>query len=546
MKLNYAHQPIADAPLARTCCALNRISLHHLRLVVYLSLLLTLVAGCGGNAKPAESSVPGLPTSKVQAPVPMPPPAQDSGLETTEAVTPATHVISLPTRFEHWKGDLDGMVKRKLIRALVINSKAGFFFDRGRPRGLNYEALQEFDKFVNKKLGNPIPAIKVAYIPVSTSQLASALKEGMGDIAATGIIITPEREKEFDFTAPLMTGVKLILVTNVDAPTPKSLDELSGQEVWVNPVTISFHKLQSLNESLKKAGKPEIKIMASDSNLTEEDLLEMTNSGLIPATVAFDFRAKFWAQIYPNIRLQPDIVLQEEGDIGWAMRKNSPQLKQMLNEFSQSHEAGTTFGNMMLTRYLKNTNWVKNSTNSADMQKFNSYIQYFKKYGAEYDFDFLMLAAQGYQESMLDQNRRSRAGAVGVMQVIPKYAAANPINIPNVNEAEPNIHAGAKMLHNITVTYFNDPEIKPTDKTLFTFAAYNAGPSRVKKLRRMATEQGLNPNIWFGNVELMAAKDIGQETVQYVSNIYKYYVAYKTSLEEKALRAKAMQSLSKQ
>jgi membrane-bound lytic murein transglycosylase MltF len=339
--------------------------------------------------------------------------------------------------------------------------------------------------------------------------------------------------------------VKLILVTNSDAPAPKSLDELSGQEVWVNPLTIAYEKLVSINESLKKAGKSEIKLMASDSNLTEEDLLEMTNSGLIPATIAFDFRAKFWSQIFPNIRLQPDVVVQDEGDVAWAMRKNSPQLKQVLDEFSQSHQTGTTFGNMMLKRYLKDTKWIRNSTNTAEIQKFNSYVQYFKKYGEEYDFDFLMLAAQGYQESMLDQDRKSPAGAVGVMQVIPKYAAAKPINIPNVNLAEPNIHAGAKMLHNITVTYFNEPGISPTDKTLLTFAAYNAGPGRVKKLRRMATEQGLNPNVWFGNVELMAAKDIGQETVQYVSNIYKYYVAYKTTLEQQALREKAKQSISK-
>jgi membrane-bound lytic murein transglycosylase MltF len=199
----------------------------------------------------------------------------------------------------------------------------------------------------------------------------------------------------------------------------------------------------------------------------------------------------------------------------------------------------------MLKRYLKDTKWVKNSTSAREMQKFNTYVTYFKKYGQEYDFDYLMLAAQGYQESMLNQDLRSRAGAVGLMQVMPKYAAAKPISISNVDQAEPNIRAGAKMVHNITVTYFNDPEIDPTNKTLLTFAAYNAGPSRIAKLRTMATAQGLDPNVWFGNVELMAAKDIGQETVQYVSNIFKYYVAYKASLEQFAIRDKAKQAVVK-
>jgi membrane-bound lytic murein transglycosylase MltF len=338
--------------------------------------------------------------------------------------------------------------------------------------------------------------------------------------------------------------VKLIPVTNAAAPSPKTLDELSGQEVWVNPLTLAYQTLMTFNESLKKQGRPAIKLIASDSNLTEEDLLEMTNAGLIPATVAFDFRAQFWAQVYRNIRLHPDVVVRGEGDVAWAMRKNSPQLKQMLDEFFQTHRLGTVFGNMMLKRYLKDTKWVKNSTSANEMRKFNAYVDYFKKYGREYNFDYLMLAAQGYQESMLNQDTKSRAGAVGVMQVMPKYAAAKPINIFHVDQPEPNIRAGVKMLHNITVTYFDDPEIDATNKTLMTFAAYNAGPARVAKLRRMAKEQGLNPNVWFGNVELMAAKDIGQETVQYVSNIFKYYVAYKTTLEQNAIREKAKQAVA--
>jgi membrane-bound lytic murein transglycosylase MltF len=197
----------------------------------------------------------------------------------------------------------------------------------------------------------------------------------------------------------------------------------------------------------------------------------------------------------------------------------------------------------MLQRYLKSTKWVKDATSSAEMAKFQSYVKYFQEYGQEYDFDYLMLEAQGYQESTLNQGLRSPRGAVGVMQVLPQYAAANPINIKNVQDADANIHAGVKMMHNIAEKYFNDPGIDSTNKTLFTFAAYNAGPGRVAKLRRMAQEQGLDPNRWFGNVELMAAKDIGQETVQYVSNIYKYYVAYKMAAAQTEVREKAKQGV---
>jgi membrane-bound lytic murein transglycosylase MltF len=122
--------------------------------------------------------------------------------------------------------------------------------------------------------------------------------------------------------------------------------------------------------------------------------------------------------------------------------------------------------------------------------------------------------------------------------VIPKYAAAKPIGIANVNTADGNIHAGVKMLRNIDDTYFKDPAIDRTNKTMFVFASYNAGPNRIARLRRKASQMGLDPNVWFGNVELVVAKDIGQETVTYVSNIYKYYVAYKMALEQRQTRDK--------
>jgi membrane-bound lytic murein transglycosylase MltF len=118
------------------------------------------------------------------------------------------------------------------------------------------------------------------------------------------------------------------------------------------------------------------------------------------------------------------------------------------------------------------------------------------------------------------------------MQVIPKYAAAPPISISNVDIAENNIHAGAKMLYNIAETYFKDNKLDPTNKTLMVFACYNTGPSRIVRLRKKAASEDLDPNQWFGNVELVVAKSVGQETVQYVSNIYKYYVAYEMTLEE--------------
>jgi len=297
-------------------------------------------------------------------------------------------------------------------------------------------------------------------------------------------------------------------------------------------LTVYSENLQSLNEGFEKAGRPRIREKAADSNLTDEDLLEMVNAGLIPATVTINIRADFWSKVFTHLTLHPDIVVKEEGQLAFATRKDSPQLRKLLDEFVEGHQTGTSFGNTLIRRYLQNTKWVQEATSTEEMKKFREYVRYFQKYAAEYDFDYLMLIAQGYQESLLDQARRNPSGAVGIMQVIPKYAAAPPISIQNVDQAENNIHAGAKMLNNIAGTYFNDSKLDPLNKTLMVFAAYNAGPSRISRLRKKAMAEGLDPNQWFGNVELVAAREIGQETVQYVSNIYKYYVAYKLTLEE--------------
>ena len=249
--------------------------------------------------------------------------------------------------------------------------------------------------------------------------------------------------------------------------------------------------------------------------------------------MTFSQRAQFWAGVFPQLVVHENLVLASDGQLAWVTRKDSPKLKQLLDEFIEGHRLGTSFGNTLFRRYLQNTKWVKDSTSGTEMKKFQEYVEFFKKYASEHDFDYLMLAAQGYQESMLDQNRSSHRGAVGIMQVIPKYAAAPPISIPSVSDADNNIHAGAKMLHDIQQRYFNDPGLDLTNKTLMTFAAYNAGPSRISRLRNRAKNEGLDPNQWFGNVELEVAKDVGQETVTYVGNIYKYYVAYKLTVQQK-------------
>jgi membrane-bound lytic murein transglycosylase MltF len=452
--------------------------------------------------------------------------------------SPPQGSLALPVKFERHTGDLDDMLARRRIRALVVYSRSGFFYDKGRPKGISYEAVEEFQNFLNKKLKTGKLKVYVTFVPVRPEQLEQALTQGLGDLIATGVIVTPARQQRVAFTVPTAADVTQIIVTGPTGPSLSKLEDLSGKEIYANPLTNYYENLRRLSEAFQKSGKPPILIKAADKNLTDEDLLEMVNAGLLPATVTFSQRAQFWSKVFPQMVVHPELVLADDGQLAWVTRKDSPKLKQLLDEFIEGHRLGTSFGNTLFRRYLQNTKWVGDSTADVEMKKFQACLEFFKKYASEYDFDYIMLAAQGYQESMLDQNRKSHRGAIGIMQVIPKYAAAPPISIPNVTNANNNIHAGAKMLHDIQQRYFDDPGLDLTNKTLMTFAAYNAGPSRISRLRKIAKDEGLDPNQWFGSVELVVAKDVGQETVQYVSNIYKYYVAYKLTQEQVRLRGK--------
>jgi membrane-bound lytic murein transglycosylase MltF len=232
--------------------------------------------------------------------------------------------------------------------------------------------------------------------------------------------------------------------------------------------------------------------------------------------------------------VRDDVAVRTGGEIAWAIRKNSPQLKAALDSFATRNKVGTSIGNQLLKRYLKDVKYVKNAASEQERKKFQDLVSYFKKYGDQYDVDWVLMAAQGYQESQLDQSVKSHVGAIGVMQLMP--ATAKEMNVGDVTKTEANINAGIKYMRYMIDHYYGNEPMTNLDKALFAFASYNAGPARVRKLRAEAKERGLDPNVWFHNVEYVAAERVGQETVTYVSNIYKYYIAYRLLLENQAAK----------
>lgn len=441
------------------------------------------------------------------------------------------------------KGDLPDMINRRAIRVLTTYSKTFFFIDKGTQRGATHDLFIALEKDLNnqlakeKKLKQKHLKVRIVFIPVTRDNLFKALNEGKGDIAAANLTITSSRQEQVAFTTPLYSDVKELLVSGPSSSDVKNLEQLSGKTVFVRRSSSYYESLQTLNARFAKASLPPVILQEAPEALEDEDLLEMLNAGLIPLIVVDRHKALFWKQVFPKIQVHDDIVLRDGGSIAWAVRKDNPQLLAVLNNFVKNNRQGSTLGNMILLRYLKSATYVKNAAANRERAKFLQMVEIFRKYGERYDVDWLLMAAQGYQESRLNQSVRSHVGAIGVMQVMP--ATGKELKVGDIKKIDPNIHAGVKYMRWMIDHYYGDQPMTPLDKALFSFASYNAGPARIARLRAETQKRGFDPNIWFGNVENLAAEKIGAETVTYVSNIYKYYIAYRLIMDDIARKQKA-------
>jgi membrane-bound lytic murein transglycosylase MltF len=467
-----------------------------------------------------------------QAPAPAKTPAQAPAKDRSNKSGFSLPVVDTA---KPWTGDLDGMVKRRAIRVLVPYSRTYYFVDRAAQRGLAYEVSQIAETEINKSLKTGNIRVHVVCVPVARDEMIPYLLEGRGDVAVGNLTITPERLKRVDFTNPTGRNVSEIVVSGPGAEPIGTVEDLSGKEVYVRKSSSYYESIQELNAELAKTRKAPVKVRLAPENLEAEDILEMVNAGLVKMTVVETYLADFWKQIFTKLTLHPAVAVRTGGETAWMIRKDSPKLKAELNAFLARFEKSGQSSDV-LTRYLKSTKWAKGATSTQEIKKFERTVDLFRKYGNRYDLDYLLLMAQGYQESELNQNARSRVGAIGIMQVMP--ATGRDMRVGDITQVDPNIHAGTKFLRAmIDENYANEP-MDSLNKGLFAFAAYNAGPGRVRQLRRLAAQRGLDPNVWFNNVELMAAEKVGRETVMYVSNIYKYYLAYQMIEEERAEREK--------
>jgi membrane-bound lytic murein transglycosylase MltF len=443
-----------------------------------------------------------------------------------------------------WKGDFDGMLQRRAIRFYVPYSRSLYFIDKGRERGISADLMREFERWVNKKYAAQLGKrpLTVFIVVATRDKMLADLTGGHADVAVGNIKVLDELLKEVDFVAPddSVTSTEL-LVTGPASPAIASIDELSGKTVHVREYSSQFLSLKALNERFKKSGKPEAKPVFVPNALEDEDLLEMLNAGLLQSIVVDDWKAKMWAQVLPKVSVHEDIALRPKTKVGWAIRKQSPKLAAELTEFYAYYAKQGGIPRLQ-REYMSKIKALKNATASDDQKRFKALIEYFNKYGKQYNFEPLMLAAQGYQESTLNQDAKSHVGAIGVMQVMPATGAE--LKVGDIRQAEANIHAGTKYMDQLMTRYFTDAKFDEQNRALFAFASYNCGPGNVSRMRKEAVKRGLDPDQWFNNVEIVTAEKIGIETTTYVRNIYKYYAAYKLTAEAQDTAAKLKEQVA--
>jgi membrane-bound lytic murein transglycosylase MltF len=504
-------------------------------LPIRLSALIVaaVTVACSGQQQPQQSETP-APAAAPGATAAAGPAAADAPIAPTASPLDALPEEVRSVLEKPFTDDLDEMIKRRLIRVAVTYNRTHYFVDQGQERGITFESLKSFENDLNTDLKTGNLRVHVVPVPMSRDALSSALLGGRVDVVAAMVTVRPELEKLAAFSEPTRTNVSEVVVSGPGAPSIASVDDLAGQRVFIRRGGAYEASVVALNAQLKSRGKPPVEIDEAPAVLEDDDVLEMVNAGLVPLTITDDYLATFWSQIFTGLTVHQDVRVRSGGTLAVAFRKENPRLRETLNMWLRKHGKGDAFRNILERRYLQDIKFAKNAGADAERRKLEKVIELFKKYGDQYKLDYLLMAAQGYQESTLDQDVKSPVGAIGIMQVMPP--TGKELNVGDIREIEPNVHAGVKYMRFMMDTYFKDEPMDDLNKGLMTFAAYNAGPGRLRQLRREAKERGLDPNVWFNNVERVASERIGRETVTYVSNIFKYYVTYRLLTEQRQQR----------
>lgn len=439
-----------------------------------------------------------------------------------------------------WKDDFRVMLERRLIRFALPYSRSLYVNDGGRAFGLSAQLARDFERYLNRKYRKELGKrpLTVRLLTTPWNDLLPDVADGFADVAAGNLTVTGGRSKPVDFVAPVDAAPNVeVVLTRVDGPAIDAVEDLAGQTVHVRRSSTYQESLQVLNERLRRQGKAPVRIAPVPDDLDDEDMMEMVDAGLLQVIVVDDWKARLWARSLPRIKIHDQAAVGTGAIVGWAIRRDNPELRAELEAFFE--DAGRR-PRRFAAAQAPGVKPLRNNLGEADLKRLQDALPLFRKYGEEYGFDPLLLAAQAYQLSRLDQGKEGVSGAIGVMQVTPAIGAS--MRVGNIRTIGPNIHAAAKYMDQILARHFEDADFTGVNRTLFAIASYQAGGPGIAKLRTEAERRGLDPNKWFNNVEIIAAEKLGLNTTAFVRNVYKYYVAYQVALDERRLARAAATS----
>ena len=423
---------------------------------------------------------------------------------------------------KEYKVDLDGIQENKVLRVLTRNSSSTYFIYRGEPLGFEYELMKDFCNTLGVRLE--------IIIPPSRESLATYLRQGRGDVVAAGLSVTEDRKREFAFSEPYNKVSEVVVVPASDE-TLQTVDDLNGRPISVRRSSSYFQTLTKISDKFGFI------VSTVGEDLETEEILAQVGARKLAATVADSNIVD--VELTYNSQIRPLGPLGDPADIGWMVRKDQPKLKEALDAYIRKTYRGV-FYNVLVNKYFKNPKIPKKAAGKdrGDREgRISPYDEIVKKYAAQYEFDWRLLAAQMFQESRFDPNARSWVGALGLMQVMP--ATAMELKIADLPVPENGIRAGVELMARYAKV-FADPKIQEKDRIRFALAAYNCGAGHVQDARRIAAAADLDPDKWFGAVEkamrlLSKPQWAGKvrygycrcnEPVRYVSEIQTRYGSY--------------------
>lgn len=417
------------------------------------------------------------------------------------------------------------LLSRNEIRIAVPYDPTIYIDAKGKPTGISVQISKYFGLWLSE---NYQRKISVKLIPTLSEKLIDALDSGEADIALGYLEQYKNRlESPIYLSQSHAEHQSQVLVSALNSPIVRSADELSGKLIFLGRQVRSA-ALIKLNDKLIQEGRPPVILNKDHVGLDDEEMLQMVNDGLIPYVMGTEFRVELWKPYLTNIKVYKDIRFDISGNIGWAIRSRDKGLMEDIVTFSSSPlntEALKIYGQVA---FGTSKSGLKDPKGKEEWTRFISMRPIFEKYGNQYHLDPLLLASFGFQETMLNQALISPGGAIGVMQL--NAATGNVMNVGNIHELDANIHAGTKYLNTLLSDTFNKDGLDNSNRTLFAIASYNLGPNNVAKARNEAAKRGFDPNKWFLNVEMACAALFGTAPMNYVRNIYKYYVIYQLSL----------------